>query len=438
LRRTLRRRALSPVLGIALVTAILPLMVSLVEFGKKVSILGHPVSAAALALALPALMLLAGSLHTLGRYWHGLAVSYLPAELFNGPVGETSDRDAGTSARPDPLRRAARGSLYLHQHDVKIVLHDIGSLGYDLVVFIDDLDRCTAATAAEMFEAINLFLSGLNSDGLSARFVIGMDSSVIAAHLDQVYSGLNAAQVARRGDDPSIGWTYLRKLVQLPVVVPQLSGDTIAGFIDAASGLPDRGSTPALPVPESTAAVGEPVLTIHAASQQAPSAQAAGTLPRGSAAPKNKTVTQVIPWRTMEQHPLVRELMHERLGSQPDVTVREAKRLINVWQLYSRILARTRPLDSAAAEISRARTMVILAEIIIRWPALQQYLLRRADQQIGLRVLADSAGAEKSWIAAARQLGIAADYHRAALASLRVLLKQYDGHEIALLADQLF
>jgi WD40 repeat protein len=440
LRRTLQRRILSPVLGIALVTVALPLTVSLVEFGKSLNILGRSVSAATLALALPATILLVGSLHTLGRYWRGFAASYLPDDLFRGPVGEASfsTTDGESSAYTDPLRRASRGSLYLHQHDVKVVLSDLAAAGYDLVVFVDDLDRCTASTTAEVFEAINLFLSSLNSDGLSARFVIGIDSSVIAAHLDQVYSGLNIPQVARQGEDPSAGWTYLRKLVQLPVVIPRVSNEALNDFIDAAAGLVDNKGVPKFPKSGESVVSAEPQAPqLTSANPEVPLMVTSG-LP-SAAAPilQRKAVAQLVPWRTMEQHPLVRELMQERLAAQPDGSIREAKRLINVWQLYARILTRTRPLGTSLEEISRARTLVLLAEILVRWPSLQRYFLRRTGKQIGLRSLADSARADDSWTLTLEQLGIDIDHHHAAVAGLRLLLCEYDGGAVAQLAEEL-
>jgi len=438
LRRTLQRRTLSPVLGIALVTVALPLIVSLVESGKKLSIFGHFISAATLALVLPVMVLLAGSIHTFIRYWRGLAAGYLPAELFRGPVGDVSFVDENSSSHPDPLHHAARGSLYLHQHDVKFVLNDIAAKGYDLVVFIDDLDRCAAHTTAEVFEAINLFLSSLNSDGLSARFVIGIDPSVIVAHLDQVYSGLNVARVARQGDDPSIGWTYLRKLVQLPVVIPKLSKEAMNAFIGTAAGLPTRRETSApTQSGEATASPKSSQSQLQPAYREVSLLPITGSLSRTEAVIQNYEANQLIPWRSMEQHPLVVELMQERLAAHADGSIREAKRLINVWQLYARILTGTRPLDEPASEITRACTLVLLAEIIVRWPSLQHCLLRRFGEQMGLSLLADSAGEEDSWTITLRQIGAGSDDNHAALVNLRQLLREHDGKAIARLAEVL-
>lgn len=441
LRRTLQRRILSPVLGIALLTVALPLAIALVESGKPVSILGHPVNAVTLALIVPIAVLITGSIHTFARYWNGYAVNYLPSEIFHGPisnvnVGASSGEPVGYA---DPLRHATRGSLYLHQHDVAAVLADIGEMGYDLVVFVDDLDRCNPSTTAEVFEAINLFLYSLNSDGLFARFVIGMDSAVIVAHLDQIYSGLYFGQVARQGEDPSAGWTYLRKLVQLPVIVPKVSEQALDNFINSISGASDdddEGMDPQLGDGSNRAGPAQP--------QQSPASRTA--VPEASLGlPSSPGIAswrpvppQVIPWRAMERHPMVRELMRERLAAQPDRSIREAKRLLNVWQFYARILTQTQPLDSPSLEISRARTLVLLAEITVRWPALQRYLLQRVNGRSGLQALSEPANNEIAWKTALAQLGVDLDYHREALASLRLLLLEYEGDTIAHLAEELF
>jgi WD40 repeat protein len=438
LRRALQRRILSPVLGVALLTVALPLAIGLVESGKAVNIFGHPVNGVALALLLPAAVLVAGSLHTLTRYWKGHAANYLPGDLFQGPVTEVN---AGatvgeTSGYSDPLRRAERGSLYLHQHDVAVVLADTAAMGYDLVVFVDDLDRCGPSTTAEVFEAINLFLSSLNSDGLSARFVIGMDSSVIAAHLDQIHSSLNFPHMARQGEDPSAGWTYLRKLVQLPVIVPRVSNQALDDFINSAANLPGNDDASARQATQETRSL-DPTPQQSPPTLGAAAPKTSTELATAGIAPWRPVTSQLIPWRTMERHPMVHELMRERLAAQQDGSIREAKRLINVWQLYARILTRTHPLDTPSEEISRARTLVLLAEIIVRWPALQRYLLRRVNGQSGLQNLSETAGDETAWTSTLAQLGIEADYHREALAGLRLLLSEYDGKAITRLAEKL-
>jgi hypothetical protein len=125
----------------------------------------------------------------------------------------------------DPLYQARSGYLYLVQHDVRDLLQDLAEAGSELVVFIDDLDRCAAATTRDVFEAISLFLS---EDFPVARFVIGLDPVVVAAHVDDAFS-THASGEIRHADDPSAGWSYLRKLVQLPIRLPACPPRTTAG-----------------------------------------------------------------------------------------------------------------------------------------------------------------------------------------------------------------
>lgn len=89
----------------------------------------------------------------------------------SGAVAESAP-SAGEVLR-DPLYEARSGYHYLIQHDIAAVIADLRTAGYELVVFVDDLDRCGARTTAEVFEAVNLFLTGTTD--LHAKFVIGLD-----------------------------------------------------------------------------------------------------------------------------------------------------------------------------------------------------------------------------------------------------------------------
>jgi len=179
LRRELRKRIISPFLGAALVAIAVPLSIGLIQAGSNNKILGH--SAVLIAALLPSAFLLVGVVHTFLRYFRSHAADHLPASLVIGPIGGTGPRlerdTSGGAGQPgDPLTQASRGSL--HQHDIQELLADIRTAGYELIVFIDDLDRCRPATTAEVFEAINLFVSGINSTDLHARFVLGIRDRV--------------------------------------------------------------------------------------------------------------------------------------------------------------------------------------------------------------------------------------------------------------------
>ncbi|MGW4533995.1 P-loop NTPase fold protein [Nocardia sp. NPDC004340] len=441
--RTLRRRIVSPLWGVALVTVALPLALAIGQLGRSFRLLDSAV-AAVLAVTPAVVLLLAGAVHSAYRYFRGWAVGYLPYDVFSGPVS-MSGLSVPTAVEPgeagpiDPLRQAARGSLYLHQHDVSEMMADVNAAGYSLIVFIDDLDRCRAATISEVFEAVNLFLTGLTSGGYHARFVIGVDPAVVAAHLDSAYETVGSHRIGPQGDDPSIGWAFLRKLVQLPVTVPRISSQAISSFVDRATG--EVGAILAVPfssveatpvgVPGPPASESPQPVVAQSASAPARSVSPARALLTG------RTIVQTVPWRLMEKHPRVRGLLVERLAAQPDRSIREAKRLINIWQLYERVLSAGDPIDDPVARIDRARHLVVLAEIIARWPALQPFLNRHDAEQHGLRILAEAVDDDEAWQLGVARLGIDPERHRKALANLRGLLEAYDGKAVADLAHRL-
>jgi hypothetical protein len=420
LRRTLHRRTLSPALTLGALGVVASMAIAIAEIESTVHISGFGIQTAIIALMLSGLFLLSGGLHTLWRFLRGSAVRFLPGELFHGPVGSTAspDADPGDPLRAegltDPLRRARAGSLYLHQHHVSGLLNDLDRAGYELIVFVDDLDRCQAQTTAEVFEAINLFLAGFVSErrgtsrensvdpdaSLRARFVIGLDPVVVAGHLDRVYADVYEPEAERDSDDPSPGWAFLRKLVHLPIVVPQVSDADIMGFID-------RLATTA------------PAAPAAPAEHPPPSPPPAG----GGTA-----------WLAV-QHPRVRELIAERFADQPDRSVREAMRQLNLCQFYERVLAVLAV--EAADEVGRSRHLVVLAEIISRWPSLQRHLHRRRGDRTGLQLLADAADDGPAWsVAVDAVVPDLVTYEHAATA-LRALLVRYEGREVAALAARL-
>lgn len=81
----------------------------------------------------------------------------------------------------------------------------------NLVVFIDELDRCMPDTILEVFEAIRLFLF---VDGMS--FVIGADERLIQYAIKTKYKEVP-------GNNLDIGKEYLEKVIQYPISIPQLN-----------------------------------------------------------------------------------------------------------------------------------------------------------------------------------------------------------------------
>lgn len=81
----------------------------------------------------------------------------------------------------------------------------------NVVVFIDELDRCLPDTVLEVFEAMRLFLF---VEGMS--FVIGADERLIQYSIKSKYKEVP-------GNNLDIGKEYLEKLIQYPLCIPQLT-----------------------------------------------------------------------------------------------------------------------------------------------------------------------------------------------------------------------
>lgn len=84
-----------------------------------------------------------------------------------------------------------------------------------IVVFIDDLDRCSPGKIAQVTEAINLFLAG---EFPHAVFVLGMDSEMVAAALQAAHRELIENLPPEAGTP--VGWRFMDKFVQLPFHIP--------------------------------------------------------------------------------------------------------------------------------------------------------------------------------------------------------------------------
>lgn len=118
----------------------------------------------------------------------------------------------------DPGYQARLGFLYLVQTDMKRVLDLVATERRPLVVFVDDLDRCSPSTVAQVIEAINLFLAG---EFPNCVFVLAVEPAVVAAHVEVAYKELVTSLGGKpHGGRSSLGWRFLEKIVQLPLSLP--------------------------------------------------------------------------------------------------------------------------------------------------------------------------------------------------------------------------
>ncbi|MEV6981376.1 P-loop NTPase fold protein [Sphaerisporangium sp. NPDC051017] len=130
---------------------------------------------------------------------------------------------------PDPGYRSRTGFLHLVQTDMRRVLGMVATEERPLVVFVDDLDRCSPGTVAQVIEAVNLFLAG---DFPNCVFVLAMEPEVVAAHVEVAYQDLARTLPSSAEERSGLGWRFLEKIIQLPLSVPLLDdGERIPAYL---------------------------------------------------------------------------------------------------------------------------------------------------------------------------------------------------------------
>lgn len=99
---------------------------------------------------------------------------------------------------------------------------------YPLVIFIDDLDRCSPCNVAEVFEAVNLFIAG---EFPNCYFIIGMDTEVVAAALEEAHKDV-ICHLPSYDKRVPIGWRFMDKFVQLPFIIPPPDEKAVAEYAE--------------------------------------------------------------------------------------------------------------------------------------------------------------------------------------------------------------
>jgi hypothetical protein len=160
----------------------------------------------------------------------GLALM-LPMLVAPSQVGETFDKGAELfkedEDRDDPL------DLHGFRRDFSAMLDRAGI--DQLIVLVDDLDRCLPKTAIGTLEAIRLLLCGSRT-----AFVLACDRAMIEYAVREHFParpGMKGDEYARR---------YLDKLIQIPFVLPVLGPMEVGSYVqllllEGVLGAADRG-----------------------------------------------------------------------------------------------------------------------------------------------------------------------------------------------------
>jgi lysozyme family protein len=129
----------------------------------------------------------------------------------------------------EPEYEGDLGLLHLVDHDLDRALELL--LGEDgrLVVFIDDLDRCTPATVNDILLAINQFISVQHR---KLYFILGMDTHMVAMAIETASEKQAATYNKNRHTSKGYGWRFMEKFVQLPFFIPRIQPAEAKKFLD--------------------------------------------------------------------------------------------------------------------------------------------------------------------------------------------------------------
>lgn len=95
-----------------------------------------------------------------------------------------------------------------------------------VIILIDDLDRCLPEHIIENLEAIKLFLNVQNT-----AFVIAADQRIVSGAIHKQYKEIADLSYSSNGSERSIGENYLDKFIQVPYSIPKLSNQEVETYI---------------------------------------------------------------------------------------------------------------------------------------------------------------------------------------------------------------
>lgn len=155
--------------------------------------------------------------------WTGISFSVVASGLaaiwkFRNAKSEVEKEPAAVSLSEYldiPNYSAEIGFIHHVEADLRRVLASVPTQYRPIVIFVDDLDRCSPAKVAQVVEAVNLFLAG---DFPNCMFIMGMDTEMVAAALQAAHKEMIACLPSDAGIP--VGWRFMDKFVQLPFLIP--------------------------------------------------------------------------------------------------------------------------------------------------------------------------------------------------------------------------
>jgi len=119
------------------------------------------------------------------------------------------------------LQKLYRNSVYFDglekiKQQMKNIRETDRNKDYRVIIFIDDLDRCSPNKALEVLESIKLFL-----DMEGFVFIIGLSHKTVTQLISHAYKSTGV-----KGED------YIKKIIQIPIKIPSWSHENIIDLIE--------------------------------------------------------------------------------------------------------------------------------------------------------------------------------------------------------------
>lgn len=252
-----------------------------------------------------------------------------------------------------------------------------------IVLFIDDLDRCSPTKVAEVFEAINLFIAG---EFPNCYVILGMDSEIVAAALEEAHKHV-VARLPAYSRQTAVGWRYMDKFVQLPFLIPPIDADGVKSFARHLAARENLAATKA----QARAASVDPQVAENAIAALRAEADDPGQI--------EQELADKLELKEEEGETLAREILErdkrlnfidaraellsqdsreiEALLEQAHMAFsnnpRELKRLVNVYRFYINLRLAREARGQPVPTIEQTRNWVML---MLAWPEFYRWLRR--------------------------------------------------------------
>lgn len=261
-----------------------------------------------------------------------------------------------------------------------------------LVVFVDDLDRCSPDKVKDAVEAINLLFNG--APGGRTVFMLGMDVDMVAASMRVAYEPM-VAELTRRDSSAAsdFGHRFLSKIVQLSFNLPEPQGPALEDFLDGLVG-PSREAAPrarsrprvdALPPERREQVVRDVAAAVTDKMTTTDRLEAVEALVERTPEPEREAVAEVALEEVRRENlrdlkkdsPQVQDAIRQGARFLPP-RPRDYKRFVNAVRLQLLVANQSLKLEGSHARASNAQVAKWTA-LGMRWPVLAEEIRKRRE-----------------------------------------------------------